>query len=282
MQGAEHERVGNAVLVASHPRSGTHLVIDLIRRQFPAMKTRRLYGRPLDHLYLNIERLTASKRRFDNATARAILAKTGRPIVKTHYLPDFSETWAPEETGQLTQEWRALVGTARCIYVHRDPRDVMVSLKQFLSPLDATVAQASLPEFIRMTHWSGRTSMLGWWAEHVSGWLDRPSVLAVPYHRLVSDTDAVVEEIAHHLDEQPVRIEPLLPPKVKTVMRARLDRFFSLAPASTAIIADSKRFPAVSWHEACSAEDEAYLVATAKGLLEQLGYGRPRQVGKHE
>lgn len=279
MPGTDDFGNGNAILVASHPRSGTHLMIDLIRRQFPATKARRFYGLPLDHLYLNIERLTASERRFDEAKAHSILAKARRPIVKTHYLADFSETWVPEETNSLAPIWRALVDESCCIYVHRDPREVMVSLKQFLSKMNPAVAQASLPEFIRMEHWSGRTTMLGWWVEHVESWLERPGVLVLSYRRLLSDTEAIVREIAGYVNERPVRVEPLLPPKVNTVTRTRLDRLFSLAPASTAIIADARRHPAVHWNEVCSATDEEYLEATAGVLLERLGYSSQRTVG---
>lgn len=264
----------NAILIASHPRSGTHLLIDFLRRQFPVTRAKRFYGLPLDHLYLNIERLTSLERRFEDSKAQSILAKAQRPIIKTHYLADFSETWVRAETGSLSQKWQFLIHDATIVYVYRDPRDVMVSLKQFLSPLDESVARATLPQFIRMPHWNGRTSMLGWWAEHVSGWLLKPGVLGVPYEKIISETERLLNDLAVHTKMVPICAEPLLPPKVKTVAQTRLNRLFSRSPDSTAIIANAKRFSAVPWQQECSMQDEIYLDEIAGRLLDQLGYRR--------
>src|SRR4051794_27731921 len=40
------------VVVASHPRSGTHLLIDLLRRQFPACASWKYPLERMDRLYL--------------------------------------------------------------------------------------------------------------------------------------------------------------------------------------------------------------------------------------
>mgnify|MGYP006308750097 FL=1 len=72
------------VLVASHPRSGTHLVMDLMRRQFPSLSNWRCFGLPLDRLYLNLERLGATERRIDPGLAARIVNRPRRALMKIH------------------------------------------------------------------------------------------------------------------------------------------------------------------------------------------------------
>lgn len=258
------------ILVASHPRSGTHLVIDTIRRHFPVTRARRLWGKPVDHLYLNVERLTAGNRRFDDRTAHRILGKSARPLMKTHYSADFAETWCESETGPLAKKWREMLSTARVIYVFRDPRHVMVSYHQFLSPIDASVRGMTLGEFIRSEHWTGSCSKLEWWARHVRGWLHKPGILPLNYDDLLNDASAAIERLAAHLDEVPVLSQPLLPPKVSSILRARVNRLVSLSPSSTAIVADRRRFPARVWDRHATDDDEKYLQTVTDGLFETL------------
>lgn len=63
--------IGKPIIVASHPRSGTHLTMDLLRKQFPACVTYKLPTQPLDRLYLALEALSASpKQSISEAKAR--------------------------------------------------------------------------------------------------------------------------------------------------------------------------------------------------------------------
>ncbi len=260
------------ILIASHPRSGTHLVLDLIRRQFKETRGRRLFGKPLDHLYLNLERLTSDNRPFTDAMAQKVLSKCSRPLMKTHYLADFSQTWVEEETGRLAAKWRRIADEAAVVYVHRDPREVMVSYKQFLSSTHPDVAAISLGDFLSRPHWTGTDTMLSWWVRHVEGWLSRPNILMLAYHNVVKRPEETLEAIANHTCLTPLMRKPLLPPKVTSVTRTRLDRLTSLAPASTAIIADRKRFPSVPWSKLADQQAEATLAAMAFETMARLGY----------
>ncbi len=231
-----------------------------------------MFGKPLDHLYLNIERLTSDVRAFSDSLAEKILEGTPKPLIKTHYLADFSETWVAEETAQLSDKWRAVVTGARRVYVHRDPREVLVSYKQFLSPQHPDVADLSLGEFLRRPHWRGSDTMLEWWVRHVEGWLAQPGILSLGYRELIDDPHGTLDRIGAHIGERPDMREPYLPKKVSSVNRSRLGRLLSRAPASTAIIADAKRYPAQSWNEASTREDAHYLQEIAGSLMERLGY----------
>ncbi len=260
------------ILVASHPRSGTHLVLDVLRRQFSTARSRRMFGKPLDHLYLNIERLTSDFRPFSDGLADKILTATPNPLMKTHYLPDFSETWIAEETGELADRWRETVAAAHILYVHRDPREVMVSYKQFLSPQHSDVAEMTLGAFLRRPHWNGTDTMLQWWVRHVESWLAQPGIMVFGYRDLISEPRAMLEKISTYIGRKPDLRQPYLPKKVSSINRSRLGRLLSLAPASTAIIADTKSFPAQNWEAASTADDAIYLARIAGPLMERLGY----------
>lgn len=260
------------LLVSSHPRSGTHLMIDVLRRQFPSTRSWRLFGRPLDHLYLNLERLVAENRRFDDAMALRIVARPRRPLMKTHFLADFSESWVADESGPMPPEWRDYADRAMHLYVHRDPRDVMASYKQFLSSIVPGVAEMTLGAFMRSPHWSGGEDRLGWWVRHVEGWRAVPGVMMVGYAALVKSPAAIIGDIEHMLGEASADRQPLLPPKVEKITDTRRHRLFSLAPHSTAIIADRQRFPLDDWRTALSPEDHGFIAQRAGGVMRSLGY----------
>ncbi len=260
------------IMVASHPRSGTHLVLDVLRRQFPTARSSRMFGKPLDHLYLNIERLTSDVRPFSDDLAVKILSAVPNPLIKTHYLADFSETWVAEETRELADKWRKTVANAHMLYVHRDPRDVMVSYKQFLSTHHPGVAEMTLGQFVQHAHWNGRDTMLEWWVRHVEGWLALPAIMSIGYRELISDPRTTLRAIGAHIGREPDMREPFLPKKVSSINQSRLGRLLSRTPASTAIIADSKRFPAQDWNTASTPDDARYMREIAGAVMERLGY----------
>jgi len=49
------EKAGSPILVISHPRSGTHLTIDFLRRQFEECQSYKYPFESQSHLYLPIE-----------------------------------------------------------------------------------------------------------------------------------------------------------------------------------------------------------------------------------
>lgn len=260
------------ILIASHPRSGTHLMLDLMRRQFPDTRSWRLWGKPLDHLYLNIERTTSDHRHFGKALTARVLERPRRALIKTHYLADFSASWVEEETGPLPAPVKEAVKNASKIYVHRDPRDVMVSYMQFLSGFRPDIAAMDLMGFMKAPHWAGRTDMLGWWVEHVRSWQDMDGVLMVSYRDLIKAPQATVKMIATHTDCKPLMQTPILPPKVTSISRTRADRLLKLAPSSTAIIADKDKFPPYDWKKTMTNSDHEWLESRAKSIMTTLGY----------
>jgi hypothetical protein len=264
------------VLIASHPRSGTHLVIDTIRRQFPSTRNWRWWGLPLDHLYLNVERLSAHSRRFDDALARRIVERPRRALMKTHYVSDFSESWVGEESAPPPPHWADFVSRAKVLYVTRHPLDTLSSYLQFLSAVDHGVEGMGLRDFLESPHWTGQTDRLGWWCDHVEGWLARPRIFHLRYEDVVRKPAATLDRLAGVLNEPWRNREPALPPKNTSITRTRADRLLRLSPSSTAIIADRRRYPPKPWREALSDTDLNWVEQRCGGLVERLGYSLAR------
>lgn len=268
----QHQMPAKAVLVASHPRSGTHLVLDTIRRQFLSTAGWRLPGLPLDHLYLNLERLGADTRRFSPKLARRILGRASTPLLKTHFLADFSESWSAAESVKPPEEFLNIVDTARVVYVVRHPMAVMSSYFQFLSSLHAEVRRMSLDDFLVSQHWSGTVDRLGWWCSHVEGWQAQKNTLIVRYEDLISAPYETVDRIAAHIGETPRLREPILPEKVTSVLQTRIHRLTRLSPPSTAIIADRLRYPLVDWRKALSQHTRDMVRVRCHALLDEFDY----------
>lgn len=260
------------VLVASHPRSGTHLVMDLLRRQFPTLSNWRLWGLPLDHLYLNLERLGADKRRFSESRARTIVNRPRRALMKTHFDAAFLSSWAADEAVPPQGPWRTLVDSSCTIYIVRHPMDVMASYKQFLAGIDPNVNKLNLMNFICSPHWNGSSDRLGWWQAHVDGWAERKGVLVLRYEDVVRTTEAVLARMSAMLDEPAAGRIPYLPSKITSIARTRMDRMLRLAPESTAIVADRDRFSPEDWRRVLTAEDRAWIVTRIGPELVQFGY----------
>lgn len=263
-------RFGRPILIAAHPRSGTHLMIDFLRRNVPATRSWRLWGLPLDRLYLNVERLAADQRRFNDRIGRRIVQRPKRPLLKTHYMADYSASWRSDESGEIPEWGRNLIDAAVKIYVVRDPRDVMVSYRQFLATIDSA-AQCGLGEFVRQEHWTGDRSRLRWWRDHVEGWLSRASLI-VRYEDLVQSPEEALVALTAAIDEKSAPRSQLLPPKVVTISKTRRDRILRLAPSSTAIIADRKIFANASWQDELTEEDHVYVDKEVGKIMNRFGY----------
>ncbi|MEO0586660.1 MAG: sulfotransferase domain-containing protein [Planctomycetota bacterium] len=253
---------GRAVLIASHRRSGTHLLIDLLRKQFDACRSYKRLGEPRDRLYLAIDDLPCPGRghtRHSPESAREIVARPQRPILKTHFLPDLKPVADahPDFIHDLTH------GADRC-YVVRDGRTVLCSLFAYARLFSEP---PTFPEFLRQR--TEGLSRPAHWARHVRAWRDQPGVLTVTYESIVKDTRATLDRLAQHLGHTPRYRTPLLPKRLRSVWRGRLDRLLATRPESTAIIGILKT---PRWQSLFTADDARYFEQETDGLLAELGY----------
>lgn len=259
--------IGRRIVLATHRRSGTHLTIDLLRRQFEDCASAKRLGESLAELYLNAERLIDPRRPISQRRALALLARAARPIVKTHALPDFA-AWQPEH-GAFVRE---LLADADVYSVHRDGRDVLCSLHLYARGFDAS-ARRPLAEFMRQQHEG--MSRPAWWANHVLRWRDTPGVRSLAYRDIVADPRGTTLQLGAELGLRAMLREPILPRRLRNVWEARWLRLFSRRPDATTVLGDPRgaRQPA-RWRAAFTPEDRAFFAREAGHALIALGYER--------
>lgn len=253
------------IVVASHPRSGTHLLIDTLRRQFEACRSWKWPGERLDRLYCNIDELPGDGL-LDDTTARRILQRTERPLVKTHSWPGYqASVLAPEREGvdRAWTDW--LDANATIFYVYRDGRDVLCSYQLFRQSFDRD-ARGSIGDFLRGTE--DGTNRVRRWADHVQAWREQPDVHCIQFETLLHDSASVIQRLANIIDETPREMHPLLPEPFSSIWDSRRARLFGVRPESTAIINGASQ----DWEVLFTADDRAFFHEQAGDLLIDLGY----------
>lgn len=209
---------GVPILVASHRRSGTHLTLDLLRRNIPACVPRMLPLEKPHDSYLNLDRFEPTTTLpCTQREALRILSKSARPLLKTHTEPAFADI-ASEHAGFV----RAVVDRSKTIYVHRDGKKVMCSMWTWRRVFDPS-ARVPFAEFIRQTDDRGR-SRVRVWADHVSAWGRVPGVLMVDFDRIVRDAPSLLAEIGAFIGETPAIQDPPLPRSNTTRLQSYLSR----------------------------------------------------------
>ena len=188
------------VVIASHPRSGTHLLMDLLRRQFKPCRSWKWWGERLDRLYCSIDELNASRRRLDEATAHRILQRTNRPLVKTHAWPSFEDVFLTEHHDGLPDGWETwLRSRGTLLYIVRDVRDVMASYQMFRQWFDEN-ATGSLGAFLRGSDNTGSPNRIANWVRHVRAWQATEGVHVFRFEDVLHDTKTQVQRLAEVLE----------------------------------------------------------------------------------
>jgi hypothetical protein len=256
------------VVVASHPRSGTHLLIDLLRHQFDACRSWKWPGERLDRLYLSIDELGASRGRLDETTARRILSRTARPVVKTHAWPGYADTFLPAHHDGLDAAWVDwLTERATVLYVYRDGRDVLCSYQMLRARMD-TDASAPIGAFLRGSDAGASANRVRQWADHVEAWRRAPSTHALAFESILDDPSGTIERLEAWLDLDATWQTPLLPERFSSIWDSRWARLFSMRPTSTAILGVGSK----DWTQVFTPSDRAFFHQEAGDLLIDLGY----------
>jgi hypothetical protein len=255
-----------AIVVASHMRSGTHLTIDLLRRNASRISA----------AYLNLDRLRdhhgepLSLDAFD----RELDALGPLPLLKTHTPADAS--WFAG-AGERSARAQALLGSAQTLYVTREGRDVLVSLFHYMRHFSERVRGQSFASFLRDRDDFFQTEpafrgldRVSAWASHVEGWLSRPDTVVLRYEDLLLRLEPTLRAALERLGlDAPDRISPIavpadLPRRVLRKLLAPLrPRHFSTAVAPRrGVIGDASRH--------FDRADEAFFRERASAVLERL------------
>ncbi len=253
------------VVVGSHPRSGTHLLIDALRRQFEECQTWKWPGERLDRLYCNVDEMGGGGL-LDAETARRILGRADRPVVKTHAWPGYQDTFLGSQPEGLASDWVEWLDRQGTIfYIYRDGRDVLCSYQLFRQKFDPD-AEGPLGAFIRQEEEG--TNRVRRWVKHVRSWLSVPNVHAVQFERLLDQPETVIQDLADELELDPTWREPLLPRPFQSIWESRWARLVLMQPESTAIINGTRQ----QWQDVFSADDRQFFQREAGDVLIDLGY----------
>ncbi len=214
------------VIIASHMRSGTHLTIDLIRRQFAGFGGWKLPCEPNDTVYLPVDSLrTSSRRTWSDSRIKKVLLRSEHMVGKLHWTsPDFMEVI---ENQPAVGKW--LRNSAKIIYVLRNPLAVVQSLWNWeIAEKQADESTVPCSEWLRERFRS--------WAKHVDLWTSRADPLILKYENIVANPAGVISTLERSLGAGARQREPLLPPKLRGLWQSRLNRIFSVRPTSTEIL----------------------------------------------
>ncbi len=257
-----------SIVVASYPRSGTHLLLDALRLHLPACDARKRLGESRERVYLDLDHLLSDSGRVPYRVASKVLRKTPRPLVKTH-APAFPRSSSgPDATAQGNPLVDALDRYADVLYIYRDGRETICS--QYLLVYGRHLHGApTLSAFVHER--PGGVSRPQLWAEHVRGWLNRPGTHPVQMERLIRDPATVLAEVAASLCLPPPTGELLLP-RPSSRLRGRMDRLFTTRPRSTGILGNNLTRQKLDWRTQFTPDDQAFFDEEAGDLLAELGY----------
>jgi hypothetical protein len=262
----QFEEVSSPIIVATHPRSGTHLMIDLLRRQFEACKAWLWPGETLHHLYVDVDRLSVGHPEpMSVEEAVSLLGRAKRPTVKTHSLPSL-----PSFEGEKCDLAEELIERGDILYIVRDGRDALCSTHIWKKEDEPELADYNLSEFLRLK--KRGLSRVRYWAEHVKQWTKHPDVKVIRFEDILSASRGVVESLANELDMDPLYETPYLPEQVQggrwTFYWRRLVRNFE----STAILGRPNGREPANWEEAFTESDRRFFWEEAGSVLRQFGY----------
>lgn len=254
------------VIVASHRRSGTHLMLDLLRRQFPACCPPFRFGvNPHRYLYFVLDRLRYDHQHHTGVESfDRVVASTPMPLLKTHASPDFSGCSADAQA-----RCRAALDHGVAIYCVRDVRAVLASLHSFEAVTDPA-ARTAFSEYI-YKEIDGKP-LPRVWADHVRSWTESGTGChVVKFEDIVADPDATLEHLSAVLGQDPLGVQPILPPKLRHRQRLWIARVTGI-PQSTNVIGRTRHVSMRDWRTAYSKADFAWLEQHAGDTMRSLGY----------
>lgn len=248
-------RLGDPIVVVTFQRSGTHLMIDLLRKQFAACASRKRLGAHLSALYTPIDYLRP-EHGYTADVLWAGLRAGNRPICKSHYdQPGFPKLAQSEPALAEHLNTRGTV-----FYVIRDPRAVMCSTYEFLQFKDR-VKDSSTNTFL--------AEFLPTWRRHVELWASHSNTQVFRFEDLVKKTEESLQRLSTLLGEEPLGVKPLLPGRLGSRWMGWYKRFFCTTSESTEILTQRKPKP---WQTFFTREDLDFIEAEVGELLRLYKY----------
>lgn len=260
--------VFNTVVIATHRRSGNQWAIDALRQNSPE----------INDSYMALEQIEAS---HDAAIPlgtfrRQLLNHEGKVLINVHDLPA-ANYWRGLDERLFV---RTILRNSPTIYVHRDGRDVMVSLYYYMRSISETVRNQSFSRFLRgesvLEGVNTGMSRPGYWAHHVQSWLQKDKLLAISYDDLEENYEITVPKMADFLAVQlDHTLQPLTTPGPRDkapVLESVMNRL-GLRNRVT-----QKGGPRLGlsgeWRNVFDRRDVEFFMQDAGDSMRRLGYGR--------
>jgi hypothetical protein len=247
----------SGVLVITHPRSGTHLTIDFLRRNFPSLASKKAILARLDELYVPID-VFFLPNASQNDRSRAIsgLGRHAVPILKSHWLsPDFKEL---EPCGYGLSVW--IQTSVKIIYVVRSPDKVLASTLVFEEGYRGEISRED------RKNWLSEKSR--GWVDHVTKWIGQPNVLVLRFEDILDKPVETLAQMENFVGFPSQRANPILPPRLSSKWAGRLARLSS-CPPTTEILTEHR--PA-ALSDSFDPESVNCFRTTVAPLCAQLGY----------
>ena len=268
LSGEGLDGIGRPIVIATHPRSGTHLTIDLLRRQFGQCQVRLRFGETVHRAYLNLDHLSPdSIPHIEVGQALSALRRALRMLVKTHSVPGLLSI------GDASRPFaQQLLEGSDVLHVVRDGRDVMCSAYLWLRKHEDP-ACGSLSRFIREE--TDGMSRARYWAHHAAQWLSAAGAEPIQFEQMVRSPRPMLERIGRELALEPLFAEPLLPRKTEIGSRwhdywLRLTRQYE----SSSVLGRRRGVEPPKWREAFAPADRRFFHDEAGEMLVGLGYER--------
>lgn len=220
------------ILVVSHPRSGTHFLIDSIMRNFRDMEFPHI--RPSFPSMENL--LLYHDRNVSDMFHDYVFSSNGKNrIVKTHILPDEfemalnSKKYFPNPKDRRIMEH--VYFNAEKLYISRDVKDVMVSWFYYHKSgaalhgaMASRIQDATLPEFIRFSNHhimpcrgfsDFDENLITYWSYHNKRWKEQ-NVISLQYEDLKCNFERTMRYIASKLNVEDMLLPDITkPPFIK-------------------------------------------------------------------
>ncbi|MCY4070707.1 MAG: sulfotransferase domain-containing protein [Chloroflexi bacterium] len=255
------------VVVATHRRSGTHWTIDALRNNSP----------DVSETFLTLERASSHHDAPMPLPEFRGQLKTleGRVLVKVHDLPA-ATFWKRDEERTFAL---SVLRDSPVIYVHRDGRDVMVSLYYYMKSFDEDVEKQSFSDFIRseskLDGVDSGMSRPAYWAHHARLWLQQPNLLLVSYEALEKDYESSVREMAAFLGisaRRSLRTIDLPGKSGKPSLVGRALWKLGLRQQRLSSAVQPRRGSSGDWRNHFNNDDLAFFMAEAGEQMRRLGY----------
>lgn len=258
--------VFNTVVIAAHRRSGNQWLIDALRHNSPNINESYMALEQIDPGH--DANIPLAKFR------RQLLNLEGQILINVHDLPA-GDYWAGMDERLFA---RTLLRNSPTIYIHRDGRDVMVSLYYYMKSFSETVRNQSFTQFLRadaaVDGDDTGMSRPGYWAYHASCWLKTDNTLSITYGDLEGRYEATVRQMAAFLDVslhqslKPLRMPG--PPARQSALESLLGKV-GLWRRRT-----GPEQPRVGrsgdWRSHFDKRDHAFFMKEAGEVMRQLGY----------